>query len=223
MNEPAEPRPRRRRLAVSVRVFLALVAVSAVPMAWFNTRVLAQRRAVALVKQVRGYVYMDHQRVSPGVYNPSTDVRAKVRPWLLKILPVEFFQEVGLVGLRGTGVDDDDLEVVAGLAHAEHLDLTDCRVTDAGLRYLRRMPRLKTLMLRRTGVTDAGLGELAGLRDLRALYLGGTNVSDAGVASLLAIPRLNFVTVGRTGISPEGVDRLRKARPNLVVNTDLVQ
>ena len=49
--------------------------------------------------------------------------------------------------------------------------LARTRTTDAGLRHLKRLPKLKTLNLYDTQVTDAGLKQLKGM-NLRSPLLG---------------------------------------------------
>jgi Leucine-rich repeat (LRR) protein len=64
------------------------------------------------------------------------------------------------------------------------LDLSDTRVSDAGLKELAPLKNLQILDLSGTRVTDAGLKELALLKNLQALDLAGTKVSDEGIKEL---------------------------------------
>lgn len=58
------------------------------------------------------------------------------------------------------------------------------KVTDAALKTVGRLPKLKQLWLNETVVTDKGLQELANLKALRELHLEGSKVTAAGVAKL---------------------------------------
>lgn len=88
---------------------------------------------------------------------------------------------------------DVDLAPLARLDKLEDLDLTDCPVTDAGLRHLAKLRRLDTLRLR------------------------GTAITDAGVEWLQELPRLHTVDLRNTNVTPEGRRRLEEAKPDLVV------
>ena len=61
------------------------------------------------------------------------------------------------------------------------LHLNHTQVTDAGLKELASLTKLRTLGLERTQITNAGLKELARLKQLQMLWLADTQVTDAGV------------------------------------------
>ena len=88
------------------------------------------------------------------------------------------------------------LLVTTGLEHLKGLNievlcLEDTQVTDAGLKHLKRLPKLSWLELGNTKVTDAGLEHLRSLTGLERLHLDGTQVTDAGVNELKrALPNL---------------------------------
>ena len=58
------------------------------------------------------------------------------------------------------------------------------RITDAGLKHLRGLTKLKTLDLNGRPITDAGLTPLAELKNLHRLLLDSTKVTEPGVATL---------------------------------------
>jgi len=92
-----------------------------------------------------------------------------------------------VVGLTGYAVDDAALAAARldRLPDLRSLDLSDSRVTDAGLAGLAALTGLEELVLiGDIGVTDAGLAHLSGLTRLRKLDLHGTRVTPAGVARL---------------------------------------
>jgi hypothetical protein len=70
------------------------------------------------------------------------------------------------------------------LSWLQGLCLEKSPVTDAHLKQVVRLRKLKYLSLFGTRVTDEGLGQLAGLKDLEVLLLNGTAVTDDGVARL---------------------------------------
>jgi hypothetical protein len=74
-----------------------------------------------------------------------------------------------------------------------HVDLSNTRVTDAGLKHLKEMTDLQTLHLGRTKVTDAGLEHLKGMTRLKHLDLRNTQVTEAGANGLKqALPNVRI-------------------------------
>ncbi len=90
------------------------------------------------------------------------------------------------VNLHATKVTDAGLRELAGLKRLRSLDLDDTQVTDKGLKELAALEGLQTLKLGNTQVTDAGLKELAGLMGMKSLALYGTKVTGAGLKDLAA-------------------------------------
>jgi hypothetical protein len=73
-----------------------------------------------------------------------------------------------------------------------HLDLTE--VTDDGLKELKGLKNLGTLLLRGTWVTDEGLKALYDLKNLGQLDLSATAVTDDGVKALKeALPGCSMI------------------------------
>ena len=83
------------------------------------------------------------------------------------------------------------------MAKLRWLDISDTRVTDAGLIHLAGLKSLRTLHVRRTirptepdkepaRVTDAGLNALAGMESFAEIDLSGTGVTLAGVRAFAA-------------------------------------
>jgi len=70
------------------------------------------------------------------------------------------------------------------------VDLSDTKVSDAGLVHLKGLTKLQSLSLISTKVTDAGLVHLKGLTKLQSLNLSFSKVTDAGVKDLqTALPK----------------------------------
>ena len=78
---------------------------------------------------------------------------------------------------------------------------------------------LRRLHLERTGVGDVGLSHLKGLANLEYLNLYGTKVSDKGLAHLTGLKKLKRLYLWQSKVTEKGADKLRKALPDLNVNT----
>jgi len=102
-----------------------------------------------------------------------------------------------VVGLTGYAVDDATLA-------AAHLD---------------RLPDLRSLDLSDSRVTDAGLAGLAALTGLEELVLiGDIGITDAGLAHLRGLARLRKLDLRSTRVTPAGVARLRRALPHAEIS-----
>jgi len=74
------------------------------------------------------------------------------------------------------------------------LDLSASSVTNTGMYYVGKQPRLRSLNLSAvTAISNEGLRELRGLTNLRSLNLSGTNISDDGVHYLQDMKQLDFL------------------------------
>jgi hypothetical protein len=71
-----------------------------------------------------------------------------------------------------------------GLKKLQQLVLSDTRITDAGMKYLKDFTALTDLQLDSTQITDQGIAHLKVLTQLTHLQLIGNPVTDAGVAEL---------------------------------------
>jgi len=104
-------------------------------------------------------------------------------------------RELGLTAINSAGlIGDDDLEIISQLDQITSLNLDGSkRLTDKGLQYVARMPRLRELTLGGQ-ITDRGLEVLAHLCELRAfrMYWQG-NITDEGIANLRFCDRLEEV------------------------------
>ena len=64
-------------------------------------------------------------------------------------------------------------------------------MTDAGLAHLAPLTRIESVNLYGTGVTDAGLKHLYGMKKMRDLYLTDLKRSESAIAALKkALPRV---------------------------------
>ncbi|HYH63779.1 MAG TPA: hypothetical protein VD866_03680 [Urbifossiella sp.] len=92
-------------------------------------------------------------------------------PSAAQLASLRVFKQPIDLSLRGSGVTDEDLAILAGLERVYELDLSGTSVTDEGIAYLRNMRGLHTLNLSGTLVTDNGLSVLGSLTGLKFLFV----------------------------------------------------
>jgi hypothetical protein len=129
-------------------------------------------------------------------------------------------------GWRVRDVEDSDLDSLTHLSHLESLSLSQCfRITDHGLRILRRLPELKSLDLgmspaypqdsRGSQFTDAAIPNLMGLSRLEELTLSGANLTDASVPRLAALKNLKFLDLTDTKVTDASLPYFERDFPKL--------
>jgi hypothetical protein len=117
------------------------------------------------------------------------------------------------VNLSERRVTDADLVYLKGLAHLLELDLTRTRITGPGLVNVKDSTSLRRLFVTDTKVDDAGLAHLKGLKSLELIGLSGTRITDGALAHLRELTGLKQVLCLGTAVTDAGVEMLQRARP----------
>jgi len=90
----------------------------------------------------------------------------------------------------------------------------DTKITDDGLKHLKKLSKLQSLYLDTNKVTDEGLKHLEGLTNLQTLHLDANKVTDEGLVHLEGLTNLQSLSLINTKVTDEGVEKLQKAIPN---------
>jgi hypothetical protein len=184
---------RRRALPkMSVRALLALVLVSGCGLGLhveIERTAQIQRSAVAAIYQAGGWVVYDTEW-----YGGNPRVWKLWWPeWLVKQMGVDYFGNVVFINLHDRGTDAV-MKEVGKLKKLRQLHRAGLAVTDRGLAHLVRLRKLELLSLEDTLVTDAGLRHLKKLSSLKWIKLKHTQVTDVGLAELRKIrPHLEVI------------------------------
>ena len=226
---PTTPRRSGRRLIYGV---LFLAAGVALVLGALFTASRRQQRAVEDIRALGGRVSYDFEVDEngdlPGDHAPSE------MSWMARCCGVDFVHHVRRVDLAGTPVRDlsllrplsqlrrlnFDRTLVSDLGPLQHmlelrrLDLQATQVED--LWPLQNLKRLRHLDLYGTEVRD--LTPLQELHQLEHLGLSGTDVDD--LTPLMRLYQLQYLGLSGARVSEEATERLRKARPRLLIITD---
>ena len=144
--------------------------------------------------------------------------------------------------IDGYRFTDQDLESLASNNKIEVLDITESRVTDAGLEVLKTLANLKWLYVTSiprisdkglqsivecpsiselcildTGVTDNGLQHLIALSKLECLRVGSYEMDGSGLLHLKSLPELRYLEldIDFNERSKQFADELQSAKPEL--------
>jgi hypothetical protein len=123
------------------------------------------------------------------------------------------FPRLKMLLIKEEQIDDAGLAYVGRLKQLDSLYFWDApNITDAGVKQLRDMPRLRYIHLNDSQIGDEGLAALARLPNLEGLILQGNRITDAGVAHLAGHPKLKLLWIGtldaRSPISDASVAHL---------------
>jgi thiol-disulfide isomerase/thioredoxin/Leucine-rich repeat (LRR) protein len=125
--------------------------------------------------------------------------------------------DIQVLMLRNTDVDDEGLRHVGRLTGLRILNLSATRIGDAGIAHLSELAKLQEIDLDAFGVNRKGFGVgdeaarvLAKLPELASIHLRLTKVTDAGLAALAENTAIRSLSVPGTKVSDAGLNHLRK-------------
>ncbi len=148
----------------------------------------------------------------------ETPVGTYRRSWFTWILGKNYFRSIVRVRIWRSVTDELVSQIRQLRSYDEALALLrGTSTTDADVKRLAKIPRLRVADLAATPITDDGVKELATIRDLEVLDLEHTQVTDEAVASLAAMPGLRELNLEGTRVSDRAVQQLKKAKPELTV------
>jgi RNA polymerase sigma factor (sigma-70 family) len=113
------------------------------------------------------------------------------------------------------GIDFEPAEFthLSGLTKLETLEYSGL-ITDAGVKHLAPLSRMKYLALRNADLTDEGLKALSAMKSLDFLVIGG-RITDRGLRHLEALTSLRFLSLDTKLVSLEGIRELKSKLPSL--------
>ncbi|MDP6891737.1 MAG: c-type cytochrome domain-containing protein [Verrucomicrobiota bacterium] len=120
--------------------------------------------------------------------------------------------------LIGKNVEDKHITPLSDIANLNELDLSNTKISGAGLAAIKNSKRITKLSLANTVVDDAALKHIEGLTNLMSINLYNTKVTDAGLSVLKNMKFLRKVYAWKSGITENGATELKKALPNVDVN-----
>ncbi len=192
----------RRRLNISLRVFLLVVLALGLWMGWLTNSARRQRHTAETIREYGGLVYYDHQlrnnQASPeSLLLPDMTSQLSVpRPlrWLHKHVGDDYFQRIAGVSLisvesgKGRGVtrptDDEIMDSLSGLKSLRALILEKAQTTDDSVKNLRGLRHLESVvMINAHDLSDVGVSHFRGLTNLRLLQIDNTEVSNKKITN----------------------------------------
>ncbi|HJT35803.1 MAG TPA: hypothetical protein VJ783_27490 [Pirellulales bacterium] len=225
-----------RRFQFSLRALFVLVTAVGV---WLGVQVNSARRQAAIVaaiEQVDGFVYYDWQFDQD---DQETDATHPPGPtWLRKLIGDDYFQTVIAVCIYDPHLKEDLLPAVdelpalrtlvlhetqtgdalmrriSKLIHLWCLDISQTKVSDAGLVHLSRLCTLKRLAVGTwdgdRSVGDLGLKRAASTLDLEVLVVLGQGFTDDSIPVFERFKNLRELCLDHTLVTKEGEERFKR-------------
>jgi hypothetical protein len=106
---------------------------------------------------------------------PAESVYGQAPELVKALLPIK--DQIYWLSLAGTGIQDNDLNLIAQFSNLHRLRIENNPVSDAGISALKSLSRLEVLNLNGTRISASGLGFLAEIPSLKSLYLWNTAVN----------------------------------------------
>ena len=121
--------------------------------------------------------------------------------------------EVTGVNLRASWITDSDLIELARMPQIERLDLSQTRISDQGLAYLKTATKLVEVNLAYAEkIGDPAHAVIKHWKNLRKLNLRGTVIADETAASAASLPELEVLDIADTIVGDVGVEALAAAQ-----------
>jgi hypothetical protein len=117
--------------------------------------------------------------------------------------------------LSFTKIDDNLFEDSKNPWNVVRLSVESTKITDKCLGKLALIPNLDELDLSDCEITDQGIKAFQGHHGIRVLWLTGTRITDASLSVISSLSKLESVHVDKTSITREAWERLLKGKPRL--------
>lgn len=200
-------------------------------------RTRQQLQALAAIRKYPGGVGLEGDKpgapvVSLTLFCSNPEDEREFRA-LLPLLAV--FPDLHTLEMGGSCVVDEDIRSLSTLHNLREILICNAEITDAGVKHLVKLPKLRELHLRRCSqltdkvlghiqqceqlegldlekaqITDSNLARLRSLARLRRLRLVATQITDKGALELSTLPKLEALDLTRTAITDDALHHLIK-------------
>jgi hypothetical protein len=143
--------------------------------------------------------------------DPDVVLLKRLDPSLAKRNP-RSIEEVTVLRLSDSSVNDEQVRCIAGATRLERLDLDATAVTGKGLRRIAHLDTIIQLNLTGTNVTDDDMGTLKSLGSLMILTLNRTAVGGRAASWLERCTQLRSIWISGTAITDRDLDALASCK-----------
>lgn len=209
----AKPPHKRRWRSISLRSFMVIWSLVAVWLAIHVNRARMQAQTVKELGEVGNILYA-HELVPSASGGNRYDIGAEAPGprWLRHQLGDDFFREVERIAISPT---DRHMTMLSELPQVQGIAIAAYQLTDAGVRRLAHLTKLKRLELHNGhALTDDAFTFFDSLHNLEYVNIWNTPVGDRTLSYLEECSTLKQVLISNTLVTQEGIERLKNALPN---------
>lgn len=125
---------------------------------------------------------------------------------------VSEFPNLEHLSLGPTPLSEADVKAIGKLKKLRIAMLGSNSINDKMLAMLVGLIKLEELSIRKNPITSVGIKSLSGFKSLLTLGLSDTNIDDEATSTISEFPKLEYLFLDRTKITDEGVKRLSKLK-----------
>jgi hypothetical protein len=113
--------------------------------------------------------------------------------------------------LKGQTMTDKAMPLVTALAKLRHVEFHDTAVSGEGLKALKKLPKLDTLVIRDSIIDDDGMQGLQALANLQKLTLNDTEITGSGLKYLKKLSKLKYLDIAKNKeIDTKGIEGIKE-------------
>ena len=102
-------------------------------------------------------------------------------------------QIIEISGNKNKNIRDSHLKFIGSLKEITDLSLEETQITEEGIRYISKLPKLEWLNLYKTKINNRSLKEIAEKKSPKILPIGSTNVTDEDMTHLVTMTQLEYL------------------------------
>lgn len=127
------------------------------------------------------------------------------------------FPNLKSASFSGTNLNDEGLLHLSNCSGIENLNLQETEITNAGMHYLKKLKKLKSLRLKdNPQLTNACISDLAELENLLDLQIHETGITEEGLRKLTVLENLEtlIIDIWENNYTFEGLLKIASEIPN---------
>jgi len=128
------------------------------------------------------------------------------------------FEKLRWLDLTQTRITEAGVTHLTGCHSLRDLSLATTRISDDSLKTVGKLTTLEELDISGSPITDAGLVHLRQLSNLKVLRMAVTQITDEGLLQLAGLKKLEMIDARQTSITPQGIEQLKQSLPQVVVH-----
>lgn len=107
--------------------------------------------------------------------------------------------------LTGSNLTDQDLNKISLIPNIFHLDISNNRIEESGLRHLLNMKKLSSLCINDIEIQMNALDQLVSLKTLDSLSIQGKSINDAHVRQIANVKQLKTLLLNDSQVTDQGL------------------